>query len=133
MNYAYIKEATKSDGALRYNDNMGIAGRNEIKTARWRRLRAAILRRDGYQCQLSKRYGKHIEAEMVHHIFPRDSFPEYAWEPWNLISLSQEAHNTLHDRLSGELTAAGVELLIRTARKEGIPIPLRYQQPPAGF
>ena len=64
---------------------------------------------------------------MVHHIFPRDEFPEYTWEPWNLISLSQEQHNTLHDRTTGQLTPAGVELLKRTARRNGIPVPLRYQ------
>ncbi|MBO6269297.1 MAG: HNH endonuclease [Clostridium sp.] len=100
---------------------------NSIKSERWRRLRAVILRRDGYQCQLSKRYGKTVEAEMVHHIFPRDEFPEYTWEPWNLISLSQEQHNTLHDRTTGQLTPAGVELLKRTARRNGIPVPLHYQ------
>lgn len=127
------EEAIKSDVRLRYNANMETVGKNEIKTARWRRLRAAVLRRDGYQCQLSKRYGKHAEAEMVHHIFPRDLFPEYAWEPWNLISLTQEMHNTLHDRATGELTAAGIDLLVRTARRNKIPIPLRYQQPPARF
>ena len=36
----------------------------------WKRKRAMILRRDGYMCQLSKRYGKRVEAEVVHHIFP---------------------------------------------------------------
>ena len=50
------------------------------RTKRWERLRAAVLRRDGYMCQASRRYGKRVEATTVHHIFPRDEFPEYQWE-----------------------------------------------------
>ena len=89
---------------------------------RWERLRAAVLRRDGYRCQESKRYGKVREATTVHHIFPRDAYPEYEWEAWNLISLSGEAHNSMHDRNTGALTDKGRELMTRTARKRGIVI-----------
>lgn len=97
------------------------------KTEKWRRLRAAVLARDKYQCQLSRRYGKNRPAEMVHHIFPRLEFPEYAYCAWNLISLSLEKHDTLHDRTSGALTAAGIDLLRRTARKNGVELPERYR------
>lgn len=93
------------------------------KSSRWKRLRESILRRDGYQCQISRRYGKQVQADTVHHIFPREIFPEYQWEPWNLISLSAKQHDSLHARESHELTAAGVELLRKTARKNGIQIP----------
>lgn len=86
-----------------------------------------ILRRDGYQCQLSKRFGKIRQAEMVHHIFPRAEFPEYRYAAWNLISLTQAMHNKLHDRNTDELTEEGIKLLRRTAIKNGIPIPLRYR------
>ena len=97
------------------------AGRSGFyKTKRWERKRAAILRRDGYMCQVSKRYGKRVEANTVHHIFPRDRFPEYSWADWNLISVSHEAHNELHDRGTGQLTDKGVELMKRTARKQNI-------------
>lgn len=91
------------------------------KSARWLKLRARILRRDAYMCQLSKRYGKLREADTVHHIFPREYFPEFQYEAWNLIALSSEMHNTLHDRETDQLTAAGIELLKRTARKNNIP------------
>ena len=93
----------------------------------WTHKREVILRRDGYVCQLNKRYGKTVPAEVVHHIFPLEEFPEYGWESWNLISVSKEMHNTLHDRTTNDLTDAGVELLKRTARKNNIPIPARYQ------
>ena len=94
---------------------------------RWKAIREKALRRDGYKCQLSWRYGKMRQAEVVHHIFPRDEFPEYQYSLWNLISLTREKHNTLHDRNTDELTEAGKELLRKTARKNGIPIPSRYE------
>lgn len=97
------------------------------KSARWNRLRAAALRRDGYMCQEAKRYGKRAEATTVHHIFPRDEFQEYQWEMWNLISLSAQAHDSLHDRATGALTEKGVELLRRTARRRGMEIPAKYE------
>lgn len=97
------------------------------KTARWERLRAAVLRRDGYMCQVSKRYGRHMQADTVHHIYPREEYPEYQWEPWNLISVTWAVHETLHDRATGTLSEKGVELLRRTARRREMEIPLRYQ------
>lgn len=86
----------------------------DYKARRWERLRAQVMRRDGYRCQLSKRYGKAVPADLVHHIYPVDEYPEYAFEPWNLISVSRAAHNKLHDRDSDKLTAEGVALMRRT-------------------
>ena len=90
------------------------------KTKRWERLRRAILARDGYRCKVSARYGKNIPANTVHHIFPAEDYPQYKWEEWNLISLSAETHNAMHDRNTGALTDKGKELLERTARKRNI-------------
>ena len=84
-----------------------------------KRKRAMILRRDGYMCQLSKRYGKRVEAEVVHHIFPLEAYPEYALCNWNLIALSKAAHNKLHDRITNELTDEGKKLLRGVAIKRG--------------
>lgn len=96
---------------------------------RWREKKERILRRDRYQCQMSKRFGKIVEAQLVHHIFPLREFPEYAFENWNLISLSWREHNKLHDRTSDELTEAGRQLLIRTARNNNIAVPEKYTRP----
>lgn len=90
----------------------------DYKAKRWERLRAQVMRRDGYRCQLSKRFGKAVPADLVHHIYPVDEFPEYAFEPWNLISVSRAAHNKLHDRDSDKLTAEGVALMRRTIPPE---------------
>lgn len=97
------------------------------KSPKWKRLRASVLRRDGYMCRESARYGKRAEAETVHHIFPRDEFPEYQWAPWNLVSLAGSVHDQMHDRATGALTDKGAELLRRTARREGVDVPERYR------
>ena len=98
------------------------------KSPRWLRLRASVLRRDGYMCRESARYGKRAEATTVHHVFPREEFPEYQWEGWNLVSLSADVHDRMHDRATGRLTDKGAELLRRTARRQGMEIPPRYRE-----
>lgn len=88
-------------------------------SARWIHLHDVIMRRDKYLCRESARYGKHVEAEVVHHIFPREYFPEYQWEPWNLIALSRAEHRRMHTP-DGGLTDQGMAWLKRTARKQNI-------------
>ena len=83
------------------------------KGKRWRELSSKAMRWDGYMCQISKRYGKQVPAELVHHIYPVDEYPEYGYCLWNLISLSRAMHNTLHDRNTDKLTAEGVALVRR--------------------
>lgn len=95
----------------------------DYHSKKWERKRAKILRRDGYICQLSKRYGKIRQADTVHHIFPCEYFPEYQWEDWNLISVCNAEHNALHDRDTHKLTEKGMALLARTARRRGIAPP----------
>lgn len=91
-----------------------------LSTARWQKKRAAILRRDGYIDQVKLREGVRVPANTVHHIFPRDQYPEYCWENWNLISVSAETHNELHQRFTDELSQKGENLLRETALARGI-------------
>lgn len=87
---------------------------------RWKDKRAKILRRDGYKDQLEARIGKNVEANTVHHILPRDKYPQYAWEDWNLISVSEHTHRfELHDKY-GNLTEAGKLLMYETAHANDI-------------
>lgn len=65
-------------------------------TPRWQRKRAAILRRDKYQCQECKRYGRMREAKEVHHIKHLDDYPELAFDDSNLISLCSACHRKMH-------------------------------------
>lgn len=95
---------------------------------KWRRLRQTALRRDKYMDVEAKRYGKIKAAQVVHHIFPKDEYPEFAFCLWNLVSVSRTTHNSFHDRDTDELTEKGMELLRRTCRKMGMHIPEKYQE-----
>lgn len=95
---------------------------------KWIRLRNSVLRRDNYMDKESRRFGIIRPAEVVHHIFPKDEFPEYAFSVWNLISLSRQTHNEMHDRDTDELTQKGRDLLIRTARRNNVQVPEKYEQ-----
>ena len=77
---------------------------------KWKKKRKHILRLDGYVDKIEKRYGRTVEATVVHHIYPADEYPEYAWCDWNLISISLATHNRLEDRKTGKLTKLGLEL-----------------------
>lgn len=79
----------------------------DYKSARWKALRLRILKRDKHLCRESRRYGRRVEATTVHHVWPADRYPEYAWCEWNLISLSSKEHNAMHDRNTGDLTELG--------------------------
>ena len=61
---------------------------------RWRHLRQQALRRDGFRCQDAARYGRTVEAVTVHHIWPAEDYPEFAYCLWNLVSLSAAAHDS---------------------------------------
>jgi 5-methylcytosine-specific restriction endonuclease McrA len=40
-------------------------------------------------------------------VWPAEEYPEYAWAPWNLVSLSGDRHDAMHDRRTGRLTELG--------------------------
>ena len=86
--------------------------------AKWKKKREHILRMDGYVCQIARRYGRSEEASVVHHIYPAEEYPEWAWCDWNLISVSQATHNKLENRRTGELTEMGMRLQRRTVPGE---------------
>ena len=90
-----------------------------LNSKAWKNKREHILRRDKYTDQLELRAGRRIPATLVHHILPRDRFPEYSLQDWNLISISEQTHRALHTPF-GELTDAGTELMRRTAHEHGI-------------
>ena len=86
----------------------------DYESKRWKRKRRYILRLDGYRDRVAARYGKVREANTVHHIYPVDEYPQYAWEDWNLISVADTTHNAMHNRQTGELIGDGLTLKQRT-------------------
>ena len=83
----------------------------------WKKKREYILARDKYLDQIEIRYGKHLQANTVHHIFPIEFYPELKYVDWNLISLSKATHNRLHQRTSHNLTDEGLQLQNRFKRQ----------------
>ena len=77
------------------------------RNKRWQAVRKLALKRDGYLCRESARYGKVVDANVVHHVWPAEDYPEYAYELWNLLSLSQAQHDAMHDRVTRALTPLG--------------------------
>lgn len=69
----------------------------DYTSAKWKKKSDHIKRRDGYQCQLCRRYGKNTPAKIVHHIKPADEYPELAWVDDNLVSLCISCHNKMHE------------------------------------
>lgn len=78
------------------------------KTSKWRKTRERVMRRNGYLCQESLRYGARRQAEMVHHIYPLEQYPDLAYEQWNLLPLTNKRHNEMHNRVTNELTEKGL-------------------------
>jgi 5-methylcytosine-specific restriction enzyme A len=89
---------------------------NFYKTARWKSKREKILKRDEYQCQECKRYGKNKDATTVHHIQPLRNRPDLRLTTWNLVSLCGKCHEKMHDRLTDELTDVGKQWVERAER-----------------
>jgi 5-methylcytosine-specific restriction endonuclease McrA len=54
-------------------------------TARWQRLRKAVLARDGHQCMIGRPRCRGY-ATTVHHQIPSLQSPELSWEPANLVA-----------------------------------------------
>ena len=75
---------------------------------KWIRKRGVVLRKHDYLCAESKQYGKTRQAEVVHHIYPLEKYPELAYEEWNLLPLTNAVHNTFHDRNNNEVIGRGI-------------------------
>lgn len=91
-------------------------------SAKWLKLRQSVLAAAGYKDQLEERAGRTIPADTVHHIFPREKYPQYELKRWNLIAISNDTHELLHNRATGALSPLGWGLLEETAEKYGVPI-----------
>ena len=72
------------------------------KSARWKKKREHILRRDKYLCRNCLRYGRIRERTEVHHIKHADEYPELWLEDSNLVSLCKACHNKEHPEKGGD-------------------------------
>ncbi|RTL86451.1 MAG: HNH endonuclease [Hyphomicrobiales bacterium] len=72
-------------GLKKYNRHSGAV----IRTRRWKALRIAVLRRDGFKCV---ECGARGDLE-VDHVHPVRTHPELAYEPLNLQTLCVACHS----------------------------------------
>lgn len=86
----------------------------DYKSGRWKAKRLSILRH-WPRCRECQRYGVAVDASVVHHAYPVEEYPEYAWNDWNLVSLCSGCHNAMHDRESGALTEKGLAWMRRVS------------------
>ena len=70
----------------------------------WRRVRREVLRDDHNECQYCKEKHKHVKAEIVHHVYHLDEYPQYGLMRFvyengeckrNLISVCRDCHETV--------------------------------------
>lgn len=93
---------------------------------RWKEKRKHILLRDKWIDQYLLRQGVKVEANTVHHILPREEYPQYAMADWNLISVSENTHKKiLHQKYTGKLTKVGRLLMQETAYRNGVKLKMR--------
>lgn len=81
---------------------------------RWLKKKEHILLLDGYVDQVALMYGRREPADTVHHIYPIKDYPEYAYQDWNLMSVSLASHNKLENRKTGKLTKLGEAIKMNT-------------------
>jgi 5-methylcytosine-specific restriction protein A len=70
---------------------------------KWRKKRQYILHRDGFICQECRKYGRNIEARIVHHIIEVEEEPALKMSNNNLVSVCYSCHNKLHPEKGGHL------------------------------
>lgn len=93
-------------------------GKSFYKSERWKKKRFTILRRDQYECRECKRYGRVTAATTIHHIHPYEHYPELKLDTGNLLSLCSTCHNSMHDRVTNELTVKGLEWVLRVEQNK---------------
>lgn len=92
-----------------------------IHSKTWKIKRQNILRRDGYIDQYVKRTTGQIQpGHIVHHILPKEQFPQYALADWNLMTVGTYTHRAVLHTKTGKLSKAGEALMRETAAMNGV-------------
>ena len=68
-----------------------------LKSARWKKKRLKVIKRDGGSCQRCLTKHNIIESDnlQVHHIKSRKNFPDLRWEETNLVTLCRLCNTQL--------------------------------------
>ena len=79
-------------------------------TARWQRLRRAVLAHYAYVCQVEGRRGTGY-ATTVHHFVPSSQAPHLFWEPSNLVAACPRCNYGDGARVAAQNTRQTIEHL----------------------
>jgi 5-methylcytosine-specific restriction endonuclease McrA len=79
-------------------------------TARWQRLRKAVLAHYGYVCQIQGSRCT-VHAATVHHLVPSSQAPELFWEPANLVAACRPCNYGDGARVAAQNTRQTIEHL----------------------
>jgi 5-methylcytosine-specific restriction endonuclease McrA len=77
-------------------------------TARWQRLRKAVLAHYGYVCQIQGPRCRGYPTS-VHHLVPSSQAPELFWEPSNLVAACPRCNYGDGARVAAENTRRTIE------------------------
>lgn len=88
------------------------------RSPRWKKLRETALRRDKYLCRECYKYGKRVEAEVVHHKVEVLTDYSLAFDLDNLESLCKACHNKRHPEKANILNKPYIDREINKKRKE---------------
>lgn len=77
--------------------------KKEYHTQRWKDLREVVMSNySGVDLYLLYRYGEVVPADTVHHIEPTNKRPDLFYAYDNLIPVSRQGHQWIHDRYKKE-------------------------------
>lgn len=91
------------------------------KNKRWKRVRAAAMKRAEHKCEECYRAGKLTYQNLHgHHVNPVWERPDLMYNSDNIYICCQEHHNSFEDRSTGVLSKDGEKLRKRINRKYGL-------------
>lgn len=70
------------------------------RSTKWAKTRQQVLKLDHYECVYCKERHRHSRAEIVHHKWHLDEYPQYALDIWvgderNLVSVCRWCHENV--------------------------------------
>ena len=92
-------------GAKRWNWKGGITpARVRLRISLDMKIaRESCFKRDNYTCRSCGERGGKLNA---HHIWPFQKFPDWKYEPWNLLTLCKRCHDAFHKAAGGSVRIA---------------------------
>jgi 5-methylcytosine-specific restriction endonuclease McrA len=86
-------------------------------TARWQKLRRAVLNHYGHTCQLQQP-GCTVRATSVHHLVPSSEAPHLFWSTENLVPACSSCNSSDGGRVGAQRTQHKIQQLEQTVEQQ---------------